>query len=202
MLPGYGRMQGIVHRRDDARFAGKGVEAALAAALGDPECAMVNRNTGSGTRVVIDALLGVRRPPGYAVQVKSHNAVAAAVQQRRADWGVAINTVAEQYGLGFIRCSRSASTSRCRRLASRGPPCACFASFSTTRRSGNDCARWDSTRSAICAPPLRSNARAHRRCGEPNAFRRRTPRAQPRGRRRSRTDRGLRSTHRSRESSA
>ena len=102
LLPGYGRMQGIVHRRDDARFAGKGVEAALAAALGDPECAMVNRNTGSGTRVVIDALLGVRRPPGYAVQVKSHNAVAAAVQQRRADWGVAINTVAEQYGLGFI----------------------------------------------------------------------------------------------------
>ena len=44
----------------------------------------------------------MRRPPGYAVQVKSHNAVAAAVQQRRADWGVAIDTVAGQYGLGFI----------------------------------------------------------------------------------------------------
>jgi putative molybdopterin biosynthesis protein len=102
LVPGYGRMQGIVHRRDDARFVGKGVEEALAAALPDPDCAIVNRNTGSGTRIVVDALLGMRRPPGYAVQVKSHNAVAAAVHQGRADWGVAINTVAEQYGLGFI----------------------------------------------------------------------------------------------------
>jgi putative molybdopterin biosynthesis protein len=36
------------------------------------------------------------------VQTRSHNAVAAAVQQGRADWGVAINTIAEQYGLDFI----------------------------------------------------------------------------------------------------
>ena len=43
------------------------------------------------------------RPPGYGVQTKSHNAVAAAVAQGRADWGVAIDTVARQYGLGFIR---------------------------------------------------------------------------------------------------
>lgn len=102
LIPGYGRMQVIVYRPDDARFAGKGLEEALAAALGDPDCALVNRNTGSGTRIIIDALLGVRRPPGYAVQVKSHNAVAAAVQQGRADWGVAIDTVARQYGLAFI----------------------------------------------------------------------------------------------------
>jgi putative molybdopterin biosynthesis protein len=102
LIPGYGRMQGIVHRKDDARFAGKGLEEALATALGDPDCAMVNRNSGSGTRIVIDTLLGVRRPPGYPVQVKSHNAVAAAIRQGRADWGLAINTVADQYGLGFI----------------------------------------------------------------------------------------------------
>ena len=102
LIPGYGRMQGIVYRKDDARFAGKGLEEALAAALGDPDCVIVNRNTGSGTRIVIDTLLGMRRPPGYPVQVKSHNAVAAAIDQRRADWGIAINTVAEQYGLGFI----------------------------------------------------------------------------------------------------
>ena len=63
---------------------------------------MVNRNAGSGTRILIDKLLGGRRPPGYGVQTKSHNAVAAAVQQGRADWGVAIDTVARQYGLGFI----------------------------------------------------------------------------------------------------
>jgi putative molybdopterin biosynthesis protein len=36
------------------------------------------------------------------MQTKSHNAVAAAVSQGRADWGVAINTISEQYGLGFI----------------------------------------------------------------------------------------------------
>ena len=36
------------------------------------------------------------------MQTKSHNAVAAAVRQGRADWGVAIDTVARQYGLGFI----------------------------------------------------------------------------------------------------
>jgi len=36
------------------------------------------------------------------VQTKSHNAVAAAVRQERADWGVAIDTVARQYELGFI----------------------------------------------------------------------------------------------------
>jgi putative molybdopterin biosynthesis protein len=63
---------------------------------------MVNRNAGSGTRVLIDKLLGARRPPGHGVQTKSHNAVAAAVHQKRADWGIAIDTVARQYGLGFI----------------------------------------------------------------------------------------------------
>ena len=36
------------------------------------------------------------------MQTKSHNAVAAAVHQGRADWGVAIDTVARQYGLDFI----------------------------------------------------------------------------------------------------
>jgi putative molybdopterin biosynthesis protein len=63
---------------------------------------MVNRNAGSGTRIIIDKLLGMNRPSGYGVQTKSHNAVAAAVFQRRADWGVAIDTVARQYELGFI----------------------------------------------------------------------------------------------------
>jgi len=102
LIPGYRRMQGIVFRTDDRRFAGKNVADALAAALQDPGCRMVNRNAGSGTRILIDQLLGQRRPAGYAVQTKSHNAVAAAVAQHRADWGVAIASVARQYGLGFI----------------------------------------------------------------------------------------------------
>jgi len=102
LVPGYRRMQGLVFRADDARFAGKALTEAVEAALADPTCTMVNRNAGSGTRVLIDRLLGARRPSGFGVQTKSHNAVAAAVQQRRADWGVAIDTVARQYGLGFI----------------------------------------------------------------------------------------------------
>jgi len=102
LVPGYRRMQGLVFRADDARFAGKGLHEAVQAALRDPTCTMVNRNAGSGTRVLIDKLLGQHRPPGFGVQTKSHNAVAAAVHQRRADWGVAIDTVARQYGLGFI----------------------------------------------------------------------------------------------------
>jgi len=47
-------------------------------------------------------LLGGGRPPGYANQPKSHNAVAAAIVQGRADWGIAIATVARLYGLAFI----------------------------------------------------------------------------------------------------
>jgi putative molybdopterin biosynthesis protein len=66
---------------------------------------MVNRNAGSGTRILIDRLLEGKRPPGYAVQAKTHNAVAAAVAQARADWGVAIETVAREAGLGFLPIS-------------------------------------------------------------------------------------------------
>jgi molybdopterin molybdotransferase/putative molybdopterin biosynthesis protein len=103
LLPGYGRMQGIVFRHGDARFEGLTAEEAIAIATADAQCVMVNRNSGSGTRILVDRLLGARRPPGYGIQTKSHNAVAAAVAQARADWGVAIDTVARQYGLGFIR---------------------------------------------------------------------------------------------------
>jgi putative molybdopterin biosynthesis protein len=102
LLPGYGRMQGIVFRAGDARFEGRTSEQAIAAALQARDCVIVNRNAGSGTRIIIDKLLGEHRPPGYGVQTKSHNAVAAAVRQGRADWGIAIDTVARQYGLGFI----------------------------------------------------------------------------------------------------
>ena len=102
LVPGYGRMQGIVYRLGDTRFDGKSAEEAVTAALQDPDCTLVNRNTGSGTRIIIDKLLGDRRPPGYGIQTKSHNAVAAAVSQGRADWGVAINTIVDPYGLRFI----------------------------------------------------------------------------------------------------
>jgi putative molybdopterin biosynthesis protein len=102
LLPGYGRLQGIVFRHGDVRFEGKSASAAVSAALGDPTCVLVNRNRGSGTRILIDQLLGKAQPPGYLAEARSHNAVVAAVAQGRADWGVAIATVAADAGLGFL----------------------------------------------------------------------------------------------------
>jgi molybdopterin molybdotransferase/putative molybdopterin biosynthesis protein len=102
LVKGWQRMQGFVHRGDDARFAGRSAADAIKAALADPRCLMVNRNAGAGTRVLIDRLLEGARPAGYSNQPRSHNAVAAAVAQRRADWGIAIESVARLYGLAFI----------------------------------------------------------------------------------------------------
>jgi putative molybdopterin biosynthesis protein len=102
LIPGYRRMQGLVFRKGDERFEGRAAPDAIAAALADPGCLMVSRNAGSGTRILIDRLLKNARPPGYWSQPKSHNAVAVVVAQNRADWGVAIETVARQYDLGFL----------------------------------------------------------------------------------------------------
>jgi putative molybdopterin biosynthesis protein len=102
LIPGYGRLQGIVFRRGDARFEGREAQDAIDASLADTACVMVNRNQGSGTRALIDRLLGGAKPPGYAVQPRNHNAVAAAVAQGRADWGLTLDIIARNAGLGFI----------------------------------------------------------------------------------------------------
>ncbi|MCC1481677.1 molybdopterin biosynthesis protein [Roseibaca sp. Y0-43] len=102
LIQGWRRMQGIVYRPGDARAEGRGLDEAMAALLADPEALMVGRNQGSGTRVLLDRLLGGARPAGYWNQPASHNAVAAAVAQGRADWGMAIRPVADALGLGFI----------------------------------------------------------------------------------------------------
>ena len=102
LVPGWRRMQGIVFRKGDPRFEGKSAQEAVRAALADPACIMVNRNQGAGTRILIDRLLGDDRPDGYWNQPRSHNAVAAAVAQHRADWGMTIAPVAHASGLGFI----------------------------------------------------------------------------------------------------
>jgi putative molybdopterin biosynthesis protein len=93
LLPGYARQQGVVTRANDDRDTD--------ALLADPMLRMVNRNRGSGTRILIDQLLGERRPAGYPYEPRSHYAVAAAVAQGRADWGVTIETIARQAGLRF-----------------------------------------------------------------------------------------------------
>jgi putative molybdopterin biosynthesis protein len=99
---GWRRLQGVVFRAGDPRFEGRSAADAVNAALADPDAVMVNRNAGSGTRLLVDGLIGAARPAGFWNQPRSHNAVAAAVAQGRADWGVAIASVATAYGLGFL----------------------------------------------------------------------------------------------------
>jgi len=102
LIEGYGRLQGVVFRRGDQRFEGRSAEEAIEQVKTDPTCMMVNRNAGSGTRILTDQHLAGTQPAGYAVQAKNHNAVAAAVVQGRADWGVAIESVARHGKLGFL----------------------------------------------------------------------------------------------------
>jgi putative molybdopterin biosynthesis protein len=102
LVPGWRRRQGVVFRKGDTRFEGRAAREAISAVAADKSVIFVNRNAGSGTRILLDGLLAGNRPTGYANQPKSHNAVAAAIAQGRADWGMAIENVARLYGLGFL----------------------------------------------------------------------------------------------------
>jgi putative molybdopterin biosynthesis protein len=102
LIRGYGRVQGVVFRKGDPRFEGKTVVEAVTGVKRDAGCVMVNRNKGSGTRALIDRLLEGEKPVGYAVQPRNHNAVAAAVAQGRADWGLTLDMIAANAGLGFL----------------------------------------------------------------------------------------------------
>jgi putative molybdopterin biosynthesis protein len=100
IIGGYGRRQVIAHRAEHTGL-GDTPEAFLEAAR-ERDLRMVNRNPGSGTRVLIDGLLGEHRPDGYLHQAKTHHAVAAAVAQGRADWGITLDTVAAGVDLQAI----------------------------------------------------------------------------------------------------
>jgi molybdopterin molybdotransferase/putative molybdopterin biosynthesis protein len=102
LIVGYGRAQGVVFRKGDRRFEGRSARDAIADVRRDPACVMVNRNQGSGTRALIERLLEGLKPAGYAVQPRNHNAVAAAVLQGRADWGVTLDIIARRADLGFL----------------------------------------------------------------------------------------------------
>jgi len=105
LIEGYGRSQGILFRPGDTRFEGLSLEelvTRVTSASDEHAVRMINRNQGSGTRILIDKLLGGAKPAGYAVQPSNHNAVAAAIAQGRADWGMAIESVAKANGLRFI----------------------------------------------------------------------------------------------------
>src|SRR5262249_61625632 len=65
------------------------------------------RTRAAARRTLTARLLTAPRPPGYLTEARSHNAVAAAVAQGRADWGVAIASVLalaqpDEPPLGFL----------------------------------------------------------------------------------------------------
>jgi putative molybdopterin biosynthesis protein len=67
----------------------------------------VNRQAGSGTRVLLDRELGLRgitcaQVPGYAIEEYTHMAVAVAVQSGAADAGLGIRAAARALGLDFV----------------------------------------------------------------------------------------------------
>jgi putative molybdopterin biosynthesis protein len=106
LVKGYLREQGLIVRKDSGI---KEFEDII-------DVRIINRNTGSGTRVLTDMKLremaakkGVsfeeltEKIHGYNTEAKTHSAVSAAVKLGKADAGVGIRTVAELNGLEFIK---------------------------------------------------------------------------------------------------
>ncbi len=102
LLKGYRRRQGLLFKKGDPRFQGTDAKTIIHQIKNDPTCMMINRNTGSGTRVLIDQLLDGEKPNGYLIQTSNHRAVIAAIQQGRADWGIAIEAVVDDESIGFL----------------------------------------------------------------------------------------------------
>lgn len=109
LIKGYRREQGIMVAPGNPRGI-RGMEDCLRQGI-----TFVNRNRGSGTRVLTDRILRdiavgrgmsfeevVAKIKGYRWEAKTHSAVAAAVAQGRADMGVGIKSLASFYGLEFI----------------------------------------------------------------------------------------------------
>jgi putative molybdopterin biosynthesis protein len=109
LVRGYDREQGLLVPKGNPKKI-RGVKDLLR-----PGVSFINRNPGSGTRVLLDLELSrlaekrgasiktlIQGITGYEVEAKSHSAVAAAIAFGRAEVGLAIRTVAEHYGLDFI----------------------------------------------------------------------------------------------------
>ncbi len=109
LVKGYVREQGFIVAKGNPKKI-RGFEDLLR-----DDVTFINRNPGSGTRVLLDMNLkriagkiGVefdeikKRIRGYDVEAKTHTAVAVAVLMGKADVGLGIRTVAERFGLDFI----------------------------------------------------------------------------------------------------
>ena len=101
---GYARRIGLLVRKGNPKRI-RGFEDMLR-----DDVVIVNRNRGSGTRVLLDLrlreLFGSKRPEdsvkGYTYEAKTHTAVATAIIQGRADVGLSLEAVARMFDLDFI----------------------------------------------------------------------------------------------------
>ena len=109
LIRGYMREQGLIVAKGNP-YNVRSLEDVV-----DKGLAFVNRNRGSGTRVLLDMKLKeiararglsfedlTRKIKGYHYEAKTHTAVAAAVAQGRADVGIGIRVAAKLYNLDFI----------------------------------------------------------------------------------------------------
>ena len=108
------RRQGLIYRPEDELPRPLTFERLTEMATTEGKLVLINRNRGSGTRILFDMCLQscaqslsmsfdklTESLRGYDTEAKSHNAVAASIALRKADWGLAIDTVAHDYQLGF-----------------------------------------------------------------------------------------------------
>jgi putative molybdopterin biosynthesis protein len=110
LVRGYDREQGLIVKRGNPK------KILAIEDLVRSDVLFINRNKGSGTRLLIDRHLSrlassrgidleklTRQIRGYGYEAKTHSAIASAVRNDRADVGFGIRTVAEVPGLEFIK---------------------------------------------------------------------------------------------------
>ena len=108
LKPGVHVLVNVVERRQGIIVAAgnpKGITSI--SDLARPGIRFVNRQPGSGTRIILDLLLAKeriaeRRIEGYDRQEYTHAAVAAHIASGMADAGLGVETAARQFHLGFV----------------------------------------------------------------------------------------------------
>jgi putative molybdopterin biosynthesis protein len=109
LIRGYVREQGLILQKGNPNDI-RGLKD-----LFNGEHSLINRNLGSGTRLLLDMLLSkladeanipfdrlVSRINGYGFEAKSHSAVAFSILQGKAEAGLGLKACADRYGLDFI----------------------------------------------------------------------------------------------------
>ena len=112
LKPGLHKLIGFAHRRQGLIVAARNpLRIDSLSDMKQPGIRYVNRSQGTGTRVLLDDLLGeAGMTPsdiqGYATQEPSHTAVAQVVASGAADAGLGIEAAAREKGLGFVPLAR------------------------------------------------------------------------------------------------